>query len=164
MNYPIYPRRNPLYPNEVQQIFVNNNPLVRKTNDCIFRAVSGATDQNWRDVFAIMCQMGLEMHMMPDYPAVLRAYLKKIGATYIYKATFATKSKPTVREFIQNHRQGNYVIRVYWHVTRARNGVLYDWVNCLDQPVLEAWLVPRNSIPVEGKVEDKVAWLYEKRS
>lgn len=164
MEYPHYPVKSIKKIDTVKQVKTNNNPFCRQTNDCIFRAVSGATDQKWRDVFAIMCQMGLEKHMMPDYPAILRAYLDQIGSTRVYKATFATKDKPTVREFIQNHKEGNYVIRVYWHVTRARDGILYDFVNCLDDSVMEAWLVPRHSIPIEGKVEDKVSWLYEKRS
>lgn len=164
MDYSHYPRKGTIGAGDVKQEFSNINPLCRYTNDCIFRAVAGATDRNWREVFAVMCQMGLEMHMMPDYPAVLRAYLKKIGAEYVYKSTFATKGKPTIREFIKTHRQGNYVIRVLWHVTRARDGILYDWVDCLDQPVLEAWQVPRHKSLVEGKVEDMVPWLYEKRS
>lgn len=164
MDYPHYPRKGTVGADDVKQEFSNINPLCRQTNDCIFRAVAGATDRKWREVFAVMCQMGLEMHMMPDYPAVLRAYLKKIGAEYVYKSTFAAKGKPTIREFIKTHRQGNYVIRVFWHVTRARDGILYDWVDCLDQPVLEAWQVTRHKSLVEGKVEDMVPWLYEKRS
>lgn len=163
MDYPHYPRKGTVGADDVQQVGLNINPLCRMTNDCIFRAVAGATDQKWRDVFAVMSQMGLEMHMMPDYPAVLRAYMDKIGAEYVYKSTLAAKGKPTIREFIQSHRQGNYVIRVLWHVTRARDGILYDWVDCLNEPVLEAWLVPRHKSLVEGKVEDMVPWLYEKR-
>ena len=89
--------------------------------------------------------------------------MDKIGAEYVYKSTPAAKGKPTIREFIQSHRQGNYVIRVLWHVTRARDGILYDWVDCLNEPVLEAWLVPRHKSLAEGKVEDMVPWLYEKR-
>ena len=151
MDYPHYPRKGTIGAGDVKQEFSNINPLCRYTNDCIFRAVAGATDRKWREVFAVMCQMGLEMHMMPDYPAVLRAYLKKIGAEYVYKSTFAAKGKPTIREFIKTHRQGNYVIRVLWHVTRARDGILYDWVDCLDQPVLEAWQVPPSQEPGRRK-------------
>lgn len=113
MDYPHYPRKGTVGADDVKQEFSNINPLCRQTNDCIFRAVAGATDRKWREVFAVMCQMGLEMHMMPDYPAVLRAYLKKIGAEYVYKSTFAAKGKPTIREFIRTHRQGNYVICVF---------------------------------------------------
>ena len=58
----------------------NVNPQGKDCNDCVFRAIAGGTGISWKDTFAGLCQTGLSLHAMPDYPIVFRKYLKEIGA------------------------------------------------------------------------------------
>ena len=60
----------------------NVNPQGKDCNDCVFRAIAGGTGISWKDTFAGLCQTGLSLHAMPDYPIVFRKYLKEIGARY----------------------------------------------------------------------------------
>ena len=67
----------------------NVNPQGKDCYDCVFRAIAGGTGISWKDTFAGLCQTGLSLHAMPDYPIVFRKYLKEIGAHYVYKSAQA---------------------------------------------------------------------------
>lgn len=67
----------------------NVNPQGKDCDDCVFRAIAGGTGISWKDTFAGLCQTGLSLHAMPDYPIVFRKYLKEIGAHYVYKSAQA---------------------------------------------------------------------------
>ena len=133
----------------------NVNPQGKDCNDCVFRAIAGGTGISWKDTFAGLCQTGLSLHAMPDYPIVFRKYLKEIGARYVYKSAQAhahtedeaSTADMTSGEFIRQHPKGNYVLRLWWHVTCARDGFLYDTWDASSEKLLEAWRSRRTSRP-----------------
>lgn len=67
----------------------NVNPQGKDCNDCVFRAIAGGTGISWKDTFAGLCQTGLSLHAMPDYPIIFRKYLKEIRVRYVYKSAQA---------------------------------------------------------------------------
>lgn len=145
----------------------NVNPQGKDCNDCIFRAIAGGTGISWKDTFAGLCAIGLSLHAMPDYPIVFRKYLKEIGARYVYKSAQAhahsedeaSMADLTAGEFIRQHPKGNYVLRVWWHVTCARDGLIYDTWDCSSEKLLEAWVIPPD---VASVPRPSAPWLYEK--
>lgn len=67
----------------------NVNPQGKDCDDCVFRAIAGGTGISWKDTFAGLCQTGLSLHAMPDYPIIFRKYLKEIRVRYVYKSAQA---------------------------------------------------------------------------
>lgn len=144
----------------------NVNPQGKDCDDCVFRAIAGGTGISWKDTFAGLCQTGLSLHAMPNYPLVFRKYLKEIGARYVYKSAQAhahtedeaSAADLTAGEFIRQHPKGNYVLRVWWHVTCARDGLIYDTWDCSSEKLLEAWEI---SPDVASAPRSAAPWLYE---
>ena len=144
----------------------NRNPRRRNAEDCVFRAIAGATLRPWEEVFAGLCQIGLSKHAMPDYPIVFREYIKQIGGEYVYKAPTVNRriqKDPgmTVNRFAMDHPKGNYVVRVWWHVTCVRNGTIYDTWDCGKEAVMEAWEVKPGARLMED-YQKEVPWLFAK--
>ena len=145
----------------------NVNPQGKDCDDCVFRAIAGGTGISWKDTFAGLCQTGLSLHAMPDYPIVFRKYLKEIGARYVYKSAQAhahtedeaSTADMTAGEFIRQHPKGNYVLRLWWHVTCARDGFLYDTWDASSEKLLEAWEIPPD---IASAPCPSAPWLYER--
>ncbi len=147
--------------------FLNVNPVGLNRQDCVFRAIAGATRRPWVEVFAGLCHLGLTMHAMPDYPIVFRKYIKEIGGEYVYKAPVVNgrmkkDGSMTVRQFAAAHPKGNFVVRVWWHVTCVRDGTIYDTWDCGNEPVMEAWKVT-DGAKLLGDYREEVSWLFEKK-
>ena len=145
----------------------NVNPQGKDCDDCVFRAIAGSTGISWKDTFAGLCQTGLSLHAMPDYPIVFRKYLKEIGARYVYKSAQAhahtedeaSTADMTAGEFIRQHPKGNYVLRLWWHVTCVRDGFLYDTWDASREKLLEAWEIPPD---IASAPRPSAPWLYER--
>ncbi len=148
----------------------NVNPQGKDCDDCVFRAIAGGTGISWKDTFAGLCQTGLSLHAMPDYPIVFRKYLKEIGARYVYKSAQAhahtedeaSTADMTAEEFIRQHPKGNYVLRLWWHVTCTRDGFLYDtWdassENCSKRGRSRRTSRPRRAPPPHGSTKEASA-------
>ena len=145
--------------------YENRNPKKRQGDDCVFRAIAGATSRPWEEVFASLCQLGLTTHAMPNYPIVFRKYIKAIGGEYVYKAPvvngqFKKDGNMTVRRFAKEHPKGNFIVRVWWHVTCVRNGTIYDTWDCGQEAVTEAWQVTPGAKLFED-YKKEVAWLED---
>lgn len=144
----------------------NVNPQGKNCDDCVFRAIASGTGISWKDTFAGLCAIGLALHAMPDYPLVFRKYLKEIGARYVYKSTQAhahsedeaSTADMTAGEFIRQYPKGNYVLRLWWHVTCARDGFLYDTWDASSEKLLEAWEIPPDA---SSAPRPSAPWLYE---
>lgn len=114
-----------------------------------------------------LCQTGLSLHAMPDYPIIFRKYLKEIRVRYVYKFAQAhahtedeaSTADMTAGEFIQQHPKGNYVLCLWWHVTCARDGFLYDTWDASREKLLEAWEIPPD---IASAPRPSVPWLYER--
>lgn len=159
-----------------RRISENKNPKERMAEDCVFRAIAGATERSWEEVYAGLCEIGLTLHSMPNFPIVFRAYLQAIGATSVYKrevnwrrlyndAAYKRQWEAagiSVLDFAKSHPSGNYVVRVEWHVTCVRNGIIYDYVPCQQGIVIEAWEVTAGMSYFKNEDEKAASWVFEK--
>ena len=157
------------------RISENKNPKGRMAEDCVFRAIAGATECTWEEVYAGLCEIGLELHSMPNFPLVFRTYLNHIGAQSVYKRDVDWRrmyNDPaykkqweaegiSVSEFAREHRSGNYVVRIEWHVTCIRNGIIYDYVPCEQGIVMEAWKVVPGTTYFKNEAEKKASWVFQ---
>lgn len=112
----------------------NPNPSDRNVGDCTVRAVSKALGTEWDKTYWGLCIEGNLMHDMPSANAVWGSYLRRNG----FRRKLA-QDDVTVREFIDSHPRGTYILALSGHVVCACDGTLYDTWNSSNEIVLYYW-------------------------
>ena len=98
----------------------NENSCGLWVGDCVVRAVSILTDQNWDDTYMDLALQGFRMCNMPSANVVWGQYLIDKGyEMYSIKPT-------TVKEFCKSHPNGKYLLATGSHVIAIIDGDYYD--------------------------------------
>ena len=90
-------------------VFFNPNPLGKKVGDCVIRAISKLTRQDWRTVYLDIAMAGYELCDMPSSNNVWAAYLKKLG----YRRHVIPDTCPTcytIRDFCFDNPRGKFLL------------------------------------------------------
>lgn len=114
--------------------FYNPNPDGRNVGDCTVRAISKAMDQDWDKTYWGLCVEGALMHDMPSANAVWGSYLKKNG--FLREMV---QDDVSVRDFVDQHPNGTYLLSLSGHVVCARDKVLYDTWDSSNEIVIYFW-------------------------
>lgn len=103
----------------------NPNPSRNLVGDCVIRAVSLITNQDWETTYVGIVTKGLEMHDMPSSNAVWGAYLHDKG--------FVREGIPntcpdcyTIKDFTEDNPYGIYLVATGTHVVAVIDGDYYD--------------------------------------
>lgn len=103
----------------------NPNPMNKKTNDCVIRAVSKALDMPWEKTYMLLCLKGLEMYDWGNANEVWGSLLRDNG--------FVRESIPntcpdcyTVEDFCRDNPSGTYVLGTGTHAVCCIDGNYYD--------------------------------------
>ena len=103
----------------------NPNPCRSNEPDCVVRAISLATGQDWDTVHWDLCALSHEKCTMPSANWLWELYLKKIG----FEKFLLPESCPscvTVTEFCKRFPKGTYIIGTGEHAVCIRNGSYLD--------------------------------------
>ena len=103
----------------------NPNPANNLVGDCVIRAISILTNEDWEYTFLELCIFAFSMHDMPSSNAVWGAYLIDLG----YKRYVIPNVCPacyTVRQFCKTHTNGKYLLATGTHVVTVIDGDYYD--------------------------------------
>ena len=103
----------------------NPNPANNLVGDCVIRAISILTNEDWEYTFLELCIFAFSMHDMPSSNAVWGAYLIDLG----YKRYVIPNVCPacfTVRQFCNTHPKGKYLLATGTHVVTVIDGDYYD--------------------------------------
>lgn len=103
----------------------NPNPNGARANDCVVRAITKATGDDWYDVYIGLFVKGVEMGDMLASNAVWGAYLKDKG----YQRYAIPNTCPdcyTVADFAREHRNGAYILGTGSHAVAVIDGDYYD--------------------------------------
>lgn len=103
----------------------NPNPQANRVGDCVVRAISRLTNQDWEKTYIDLCVEGLCMCDMPSANNVWGRYLKSKG----YKRHIIPAEQCdcyTVKDFCADHPQGLYMLALNGHVIACENGDYYD--------------------------------------
>lgn len=106
-------------------IFYNPNPEHQLVGDCVIRAVSKLTNQDWETTYLKICLQGALMHDMPSANRVWEAYLSKHG----FIRTLLPDTCPdcyTVKDFCDDYSIGKYLLAIGTHVVAVEDGNYYD--------------------------------------
>lgn len=113
----------------------NANTHSRRVGDCVIRAISKATGQDWDATYVGICAKGFELCDMPSSNYVWGEYLKDHG--------FHRELVPdglTVAEFANRYRHGTYVLAISGHVVCVKDSCYYDTWDSGDEVPIYAWV------------------------
>ena len=106
-------------------IYYNPNPRRQNIGDCVIRAISAVTNQDWDDTYIGLVFQGFVLKDMPSSNYVWGEYLRSKG--------FVRRSIPdtcpacyTVDQFANDHPDGAFVLHAGAHAVAIINGSVYD--------------------------------------
>jgi len=125
-------------------VYLNLNPLKKRTGDCVVRACAFATGQSWDETYWELCEKGFDRAEMPAWNASWFAYLKDKG----FQRHIIPDTCPEcyqVRDFANDHPKGTYVLFIPYstdgvgHVVVVEDSVVYDTWNSSFEVPLAYW-------------------------
>lgn len=113
----------------------NPNPNASLVGDCVVRAVSAVTNQDWDSSYINLCMQGFMMGDMPSSNQVWGEYLKsKHFSKHVIPDT--CPQCYTVKDFCSDHPHGTYVLATGSHVIAVIDGDYLDsWDSGSEVPV-----------------------------
>ena len=118
--------------------YYNANPNLSNIDDCTIRALSVAEDISWDDAYDMLSDSARDLGLMQSDVRAIEKYLDmRYDRVPIYERT--------VGEFINNHRQGTYLITMPNHITVLKDkggyNINYDTFDSSKRPIWSAWLI-----------------------
>ena len=119
-------------------IFYNPNPAKNLVGDCVIRAISKVTNQDWERTYIELALQGFIMNDMPSANYVWGAYLLSKGFNrYVIPNT--CPDCYTVNDFCRDNPVGIYLLATGSHVVAVENGNYYDSWNSGDEVPIYYW-------------------------
>ena len=118
--------------------YYNPNPLGKLTGDCVVRAITKATNQDWDKTFIELCLQSFMMKDMPSSNAVWGAYLHNKGFKQ-YAVDIDCMDCYTLIDFINYSPQGEFILATGTHVVYVKDGVYYDSWDSGNEIVTTYW-------------------------
>ena len=119
-------------------IFYNPNPDELFVGDCVIRAVSRVTHQDWETIHADLCVLSGKMHDMPSADRVWGEYLYRRGFTK-HSIRNTCPFCYTVLDFCRDHPYGTYILKTNGHVIAVVNGDYYDTTDSGSEVPIYFW-------------------------
>ena len=93
----------------------NPNPARNRVGDCTVRAITKATGQDWKTVYAALSAYGYNLCDMPSANHVWGAYLRSQGFKR-YIVDDHGQDMYTVEDFCRDNPKGTYILAIDGHV------------------------------------------------
>ena len=88
----------------------NANPIGKRTDDCVVRAISTVTGMTWNQVHDALCDLSGELYTMPSSNECWPVYLNELG---FYRDDVPHRCPEdcfTVAEFAKHHPYGKFLL------------------------------------------------------
>lgn len=113
----------------------NANPERNLVGDCVIRAISKITGQDWEKTYIEIALQGFIMHDMPSSNNVWDAYLYTQG----FNRRVIPNTCPdcyTVKDFCNDNPRGTFLLATGTHVIAVVDGNYYDtWDSGNEVPI-----------------------------
>lgn len=116
----------------------NNNPDKALVGDCTIRAISKAINKPWDDTYIYLAVQGFKMKDMPSSNRVWGEFLYNNG----FRRFIIPDSCPncyTIKDFLEEHPKGKYILATGTHVVCAVDGNYYDSWDSGDEVPIYYW-------------------------
>ena len=126
------------YHTRMSYVFFNPNPLGKKVGDCVIRAISKLTEQDWQTVYMDVTLAGYELCDMPSSNNVWAAYLKRLG----FHRNVIPDTCPncyTVKDFCRDNPRGKFLLATGSHVVTVVDGNSFDAWDSGDETPIYFW-------------------------
>lgn len=115
--------------------YFNPNPNGSRVGDCVIRAISAVTGQDWNSTYTGVALQGYVLGDMPSANHVWRAYLTSKG----FQRAIIPDTCPdcyTVDDFANEHPKGRFVLGTGNHAVAVVNGEVWDtWDSRSEIPI-----------------------------
>lgn len=116
--------------------YFNINPMGVEENDCVCRAISLATKNDYGFVYYLLYSNAIENGC---------DRLTKMCYRQILENKFDLRANNgngrTVGEIADTYKNNRVIMRLQGHLTSSCYGTVYDLWNCLDKVVDEFWVI-----------------------
>lgn len=121
----------------------NANPKNNRTNDCVVRAISLATNKSWIDVYKELTELGMKKCLMMNDNKNWKAYLKQLGYQQHKMPKKSDNTRYTVEEFADEvaEEDKTYIVSIAKHLTVVKDKKLYDTFDCSKKSVCNYWRI-----------------------
>lgn len=114
--------------------YYNANPKDLHIEDCTARALSTVLNIPWSQAYDMLSNSARDMGMMMSSVSAVEEFLDKwFDRVYI--------TEETVKEFIENHPRGRFLITMPGHITALVDGVNYDTFDPGNKYIWSAWII-----------------------
>lgn len=117
--------------------YINLNPLSKREEDCVCRAITLATQQ---DYSKIQKQLNLVAELYECEGLCVGCYEHLLTNVYHF-APVKGFSGLKVKEVAKELFDGTYLLRCYGHLTCIINGMIHDTWDCGEMEVDKVWKV-----------------------
>lgn len=128
--------------------YFNPNPRNTKNiGDCTVRAISKALDITWNNAFIDLVLQAYLLADMPSSNAVVNSYLLAHGFRK-YTIDSSCPDCYSIREFVDDHPNGTYILATGTHFVTAIDGIYYDSWDSGDEAVMFFYKKEPQSYPI----------------
>ena len=116
-------------------VYYNPNPAGQRVGDCVIRAISKLTGQDWEQTYIGVAVQGYISYDMPSSNAVWAEYLRRRGfRRYVIPDT--CPDCYTVKDFCIDNPQGAFLLATGSHVVTVIDGDYFDaWDSGAEVPI-----------------------------
>lgn len=116
-------------------VHYNPNPAGQRVGDCVIRAISKLTGQDWESTYIGVAVQGYISYDMPSSNAVWAEYLHRRGFRR-YAIPDTCPGCYTVKDFCIDNPQGTFLLATGSHVVTVIDGDYYDaWDSGAEVPL-----------------------------